>query len=74
MVWMCAHFLAKLTASHTTQCDRARSPACVSQKREYLQYSPETIADFALRLRKSGVQRQSQDIEKTAIGGHIYGL
>jgi hypothetical protein len=36
-----------------------------------LLYSPETIADFALRLRKSGVQRQSQDIEQTAIGGHI---
>jgi hypothetical protein len=36
-----------------------------------LQYSPETIADFALRLRKSGVQRRSQDIEKTAICGHI---
>jgi len=68
---LCAHFLAKLTASHTTQCDRARSPACVSQKAGLFAIFTRDYCRFRLRLRKSRVQRRGQDIEKTAIGGHI---
>jgi hypothetical protein len=54
--------------------DRARSPARVSQKREYFKYSPETIGDFALRLCKCGDQRPNLNRKKAAVGGHICGL
>jgi hypothetical protein len=54
--------------------NRAWSPARVSQKREYLKYSPETIGDFALRLCECGDQRPNQNRKKAAIGGHICGL
>jgi hypothetical protein len=41
---------------HRPRCvDQIRSLIGVSQKREYLKYSPETIGDFALRLSRFGV-------------------
>ena len=43
------------TAAHTPRsADRARSPAGVSQKREYFRCGLETMGDFALRLFKFG--------------------
>jgi hypothetical protein len=35
--------------------DRTRSPAAVSQKREYFKYPPETIGDFSLEVAEFGV-------------------
>jgi hypothetical protein len=51
--------------------DRTRSPAAVSQKREYFKYPPETIGDFSLELAKFGVWRPTADSQKPAIGGHF---
>ena len=50
--------------------DRTRSPAAVSQKREYFKYSPETI-DFPLEVAKFGVWRPTTNLQKPAIGGHF---
>src|SRR5260370_11680606 len=54
--------------------DRARSPARVSQKREYFICGPETIGDFTLRLFNLGVQRQRSNSQKAPIGGHVFDL
>jgi hypothetical protein len=54
--------------------DRTPSPTGVSQKREYFKYQPETIDDFALRLSELGVQRRSENLQKSAIGGHFSDL
>jgi hypothetical protein len=51
--------------------DRTRSPAAVSQKREYFKYSPETIGDFSLEVAKFGVWRPTANLQKLAIGGHF---
>jgi len=52
--------------------DRTRSPAAVSQKREYFKYAPETIGDFSLELPKFGVWRPTANSQKPAIGGHFW--
>src|SRR6266436_6817278 len=54
--------------------DRTRSPAAVSQKREYFKYSPETIGHFSLELAKFGVWRPTTNLQKPAIGGHFSDL
>ncbi len=54
--------------------DRTRSPAAVSQKREYFKYSPETIGNFSLELAKFGVWRPTTNLQKPAIGGHFSDL
>src|ERR1700730_3483895 len=52
--------------------DRTRSPAAVSQKREYFKYPPETIGHFAPEVTKFGVWRPTTNSQKTAIGGHFW--
>jgi hypothetical protein len=49
-----------------------RSPAAVSQKREYFKYSPETIGDFSPEVAKLGVWRPTANLQKPAIGGHFW--
>src|SRR5260370_38885687 len=52
--------------------NRTRSPAAVSQKREYFEHSPETIGDFSLEVAKFGVWRPTANLQKPAIGGHFW--
>jgi hypothetical protein len=49
--------------------DRTRSPAAVSQKREYFGIWPETFGNFAPPLAKSGGWRPLAESEKPAVGG-----
>ena len=49
--------------------DRTRSPAAVSQKREFFKCLPETIGYFAPRMAKIGAQRLVGNSQKPAIGG-----
>jgi hypothetical protein len=52
--------------------DRTRSPAAVSQKREYFKYPPETIGDFSLEVAKFGVWRPTANSQKRATGGPFW--
>jgi hypothetical protein len=49
--------------------DRTRSPAAVSQKREFFKCQPETIGHFALRMPKIGAWRLVANSQKPAISG-----
>jgi hypothetical protein len=50
--------------------DRTRSPAVVSQKREYFKYLPETIGDFALRLCRIGsLETERKSAKKPQLAG-----
>jgi len=49
--------------------DRTRSPAAVSQKREFFKYLPETIGYFAPRMANIGAQKLVANSQKPAIGG-----
>jgi len=49
--------------------DRTRSPAAVSQKREFFKCLPETIGYFAPRMANIGAQRLVANSQKPAIGG-----
>jgi hypothetical protein len=51
--------------------DRTRSPAVVSQKREFLKYLLETIGYFALRMPKIGGWRPVANLRKPAICGPL---
>jgi hypothetical protein len=51
--------------------DRTRSPAAVSRKREYFEYPPETIGDFAPAAANLGARRPIANSQKPAIGGHF---
>jgi hypothetical protein len=48
---------------------RTRSPAAVSQKREFFKCLPETIGYFAPRMANIGAQRLVANSQKPAIGG-----
>jgi hypothetical protein len=48
---------------------RTRSPAAVSQKREYFKCPPETIGYSARKLPELGVWRHTTNLQKPAIGG-----
>jgi hypothetical protein len=54
--------------------DRTRSPAAVSQKREFFKYPPETIGYFAAEPTKFGIWRQTTNLQKPAIGGAFLAL
>jgi hypothetical protein len=56
-------------------CDIAiKLPAAVSQKREYFNYSPETIGDLSLEVAKFGARRPTATLQKPAIGGAFLAL
>jgi hypothetical protein len=52
--------------------DRTRSPAAISQKREFFKCPPETIGYFAPRMPKFGARRLMANSQKPAIGGPFY--
>jgi len=54
--------------------DRTRSPAAVSQRREYFKCPPETIGDFAPEVAKFGAWRPIVNLQKPAIGGPLCDL
>jgi hypothetical protein len=51
--------------------DRTRSPAAISQKREFFKCPPETIGYFAPRMPKIGARRLVANSQKPAIGGPL---
>src|ERR1700682_6607392 len=60
--------------SRPRSADRTRSPAAISQKREFFKCPPETIGHFAPRMPKIGVRRLVANSQKPAIGGAFYEL
>ena len=49
--------------------DRTRSPAAVSQKREYFKYPPETIGYFAPEVAEFGVWRPTVNSQSPPLAG-----
>src|SRR5450759_5219987 len=61
--------VALLSFDRPRSADRTRSPAAVSQKRDFFWCPPETIGDFGLRMPKIGAWRLVANSQKPAIGG-----
>jgi hypothetical protein len=61
--------VALCTASRPLGVNRTRSPAAVSQKREFFKCPPETIGYFVLRMPRIGARRPVGSSQKPAIGG-----
>jgi len=57
--------------SRRRSADRTRSPAAISQKREFFKCPPETFGYFAPEVAKFGVRRPFTKSQKPTIGRHF---